>query len=228
MSTIAAYRAANTRAASVVTVGGFRPTGRPDATHFGLVPLAGVDEKWPTARDGTLLRFVCQLNIADAPFTPACLADIKLLTFFVHPEEGLLAEENNINWSVRAYRTLQRLAPLAVPSGCGLPVGFECAWSQVSDYPKYDDPDLIVPEGFDNSEIHLENVHRTKIGGYASNIQSEPWWGYRAHPSGPMYCLQIDSEEKAGLVWGDGGTVYIARGTTRGCSDEWFLDWQSY
>ena len=69
-------------------------------------------------------------------------------------------------------------------------------------------------------------VHRTKIGGYASNTQSEPWWGYRDHPSKPRYCFQIDSEEKVGLHWGDGGTVFVARGTAAGCEEEWFVDWQ--
>ena len=48
----------------------------------------------------------------------------------------------------------------------------------------------------------------------------------------PIYVLvadsMIDSEEKVGLFWGDGGTVYLARGTAPGCEDEWFLDWQCF
>ena len=32
--------------------------------------------------------------------------------------------------------------------------------------------------------------------------------------------------DKAGVSWGDAGTIYIARGTAPGCEDEWFLDWQ--
>jgi len=51
---------------------------------------------------------------------------------------------------------------------------------------------------------------------------------YRAHLSAPAYCLQINSEEKAGLGWGDSGTLYIARGTAGGCEDQWFLDIQSF
>ena len=69
---------------------------------------------------------------------------------------------------------------------------------------------------------------RKKIGGYPSNIQSEQWWQVKNHPADPRYCWQINSEEKAGLMWGDGGTIYLARGTAAGCEDQWFLDWQTY
>jgi hypothetical protein len=222
-----AYARVNTRKASVVTVGGFRPTGRPEATHFGLAPLGQPHESWPKGKDGTDLLLVCQLNLAQAPYVPLSLAGVELITFFVHPG-GQLADENNVTWSVRAYATAHGLVPLSPPKGSTLERGFECSWSVVEDQPVYDDPDLVVPEGFDNADIHLDNIHRTKIGGYPSNIQSEPWWGYRVHPSQPRYCFQVDSEEKVGLHWGDAGTVYIARGTAPGCDGEWFLDWQCY
>ena len=105
---------------------------------------------------------------------------------------------------------------------------FECRWEACDDHPNHDDPSVVVPEGFDDSEVELEDAARTKIGGYASTIQSEPWWDYEEHASAPAYCLQISSEDKAGLKWGDGGTLYLARGRAEGCRDLWFLDWQSY
>jgi hypothetical protein len=71
-------------------------------------------------------------------------------------------------------------------------------------------------------------VARTKIGGRATKIQSEPWRDYKAHPAEPKYCVQINSEEKPGLIWGDGGAIYLARGTAAGSENRWFLDWQSY
>ena len=66
------------------------------------------------------------------------------------------------------------------------------------------------------------------VGGYASTIQSEPWWGLEEHPSAPVYSLQINSEEKLGLAWGDAGMLYLARGTAEGCRAGWFLDCQCY
>jgi uncharacterized protein YwqG len=86
---------------------------------------------------------------------------------------------------------------------------------------------MVIPKGGRRPRAQLENVVRTQIGGYASTIQSEPWWGHKAHPSEPRFCMQVNSEEKAGLAWGDGGTVYLARGTAPGSEDRWFLDWQS-
>jgi uncharacterized protein YwqG len=87
---------------------------------------------------------------------------------------------------------------------------------------------MVIPAGSRRPRTGLENVARTKIGGYASTIQSEPWWGHTAHPADPKYCLQINSEEKAGAVWGDGGTIYLARGTAPDFLDRWFLDWQCF
>lgn len=99
----------------------------------------------------------------------------------------------------------------------------------------YDDPDLIRPsemsdEEFDRimEEDFNNNVKRTKIGGWASNIQHEQWWGYNVHPASPKFCMQINSEEKVHLNWVDSGTVYIARGTSVGHEEEWFVDIQFY
>ena len=94
----------------------------------------------------------------------------------------------------------------------------------------------MVAPGFNRNGVHLENIRRTKIGGYASNIQSEQWWWYAytpekmlpGHPSQPRYCFQIASEDKVGLHWGDNGVLYFARGTAPACRSLWFLDTQCY
>jgi uncharacterized protein YwqG len=228
VSGIKEFERLNTRKASVVHVGGFRPTGDPLASNFGLRPLGAEGEEWPTM-NGELLLFVCQLNLTAAPVVPAMLEDVALITFFVDPAFGDLGKQNGAGWRLRAYASLEGLVAIAAPANAGkLKRGFECRWEALDDHPNYDDPDRVVPDGFDESDADLENVARTKIGGYASSIQSEPWWGSEEHPSAPAYCLQIDSEEKVGLAWGDGGTVYLARGTAEGCREQWFLDWQCF
>jgi hypothetical protein len=195
----------NTRKASIVQVGGFRPTLDPLATHFGLKPVGLPGEGWPESL-GKPMMFVCQLNLTAAPVVPERLADIRLITFFVAPETAALNEENGGNWCLRAYRSLDGLTPVgARPDAPKIKKGFECSW-----------------------EESPANASRTKVGGRGSYIQSEPWWDYRAHPSAPAYCLQINSEEKVGLGWGDSGTLYIARGTAAGCEDRWFLDIQFF
>jgi hypothetical protein len=214
MSGIKEFKRLNTRKASVVHVGGFRPTGDPFASHFGLRPLGAEGEDRPTM-DGKPLPFVCQLNLTAAPAVPALLQDIALITFFVDPEFGNLTKENGVDWCLRGYPSLSGLVAMTPPADAAkLNRGFECRWEALDDHPNYDDPERVVPDGFDDLEVELENLARTKVGGYSSSIQSEPWWGYEEHPGGPAYCLQINSEGKVGLAWGDGGTV-IWRGARR-------------
>lgn len=176
------------------------------------------------------MLFVCQLNLTQAPAIPPLLEDIKLITFFTTVEGGLnKAQENGRDWRLFAHTSLAGLVPLPRPADAPkLRRGAECRWTLSDDHPEFDDPDRQPIEGFDDSEVELENIARTKIGGYASTIQSEPWWHLNEHPSQPAYCLQINSEEKVSLMFGDSGIVYLARGSADGAKDEWFLDCQCY
>ena len=194
------------RKISILQVGGFRPTLDPFATNFGMKPLALPAETWPES-SGKPMMFICQLNLTSAPVIPDRLADIRLITFFVEPETAALHEENGHNWCLRAYRSLEGLVPVnAPPDAPRVKKGFECQWQESAD----------------------ARAERTKLGGTPSQIQSEPWWQYRAHPAHPAYCLQINSEEKAGIMWGDSGALFLARGTAPGTEDQWFLDIQFY
>jgi hypothetical protein len=227
VSSLKAYKQKNLRKASILNAGGFRPTGDPFASHFGLKPLALPDETWPMA-DGAPMMLVCQMNLTNAPAVPELLNGVTLITFFLEPE-GPWKDDSGTNWIVRAYNSLDGLVALTPPSGApSVHKGFEASWQPCDDYPSLDDPDREVPDGFDDSEVELESANRTKIGGWASNIQSEPWWEYRDHAAAPKYCFQVASEQKVGLQWGDGGTIYIGRGTAPGFENQWFLDWQCY
>lgn len=229
MPTLQDYLRLNTRTASILHVGGFRPTREPSASHFGLVPLAAAGEAWPVSQAGQPLMFICQMNLTTAPAVPPPLADIQLITFFADADSGPTTKENGGDWRLFAYSSIAGLAPLTPPANAPkLQRGFECRWEAADDHPNYDDPERITLDDFDDSEVDLDNVARTKIGGYASTIQSEPCWGYGDHPSKPVFCLQINSEEKVQLAWGDAGTVYIARGSAPGCQQQWFLDMQCY
>jgi hypothetical protein len=166
----------NARKASVLQVGGFRPTNNLSASNFGRKPLGSSGDAWPVW-NGTPMLFVCQLNLTAAPAVPVLLEDIKLITFFVAPKTEHLQKENGKDWRLRPYKSLNDLAPLSAPSDAPrVERGFECRWEACADYPTYDDPELQVPDGFEPSDVDLENVRRTKIGGYASHIQSELWW----------------------------------------------------
>jgi len=233
----------NTRSASKIHVGGLQPSGDPFCTHFGLTPMGLQNESWPMYQKASKgfrpsenkvkpMQFICQINISNAPYVPLLLQDIKLITFFIG--EDFIEHDQ---YELRAYKDLENLHPLEKPytdTDTELK-GFECQYEKIKDQPKFDDPDLILPPGkslsdhdVDDFISTLNNQHYSKIGGYSSNIQSEPWWDYQDHPAKPKYCLQIDSEEKANLMWGDSGTIFVARGTAEGYKDRWFVDCQFY
>jgi hypothetical protein len=169
MSGLAEYKRLNTRKASILHVGGLRPTGDPFASNFGLRPLGLPGEEWP--EDGKPLLFVCHMNLTAAPAVPPLLQDLKLITFFARTAVSALKKDNGDGWYLRAYKSLDNLAPLTPHEKVRVKRGFECRWEECDDYPNYDDSDRVVPDGFDDSEAgkegaRVDNVARTKIGGY--------------------------------------------------------------
>ena len=79
---------------------------------------------------------------------------------------------------MRAYEALEGLVRIAAPIGAPkVKKGFESRWEECEDHPTHDDPEVVVAEGASRPRGELENVARTKIGGYASLIQSEPLVG---------------------------------------------------
>jgi hypothetical protein len=228
MSPADEFRRRNTRKASILQVGGFRPTFDPAASNFGMAPLGMAGEVWPEW-NGKPLLFVCQMNLSTAPAVTELLADVALLTFFIDPELGNLNRENGSDWVLRTYSSLEGLTRIEPPADAPkVKKGFECRWEECEDHPNHDDPELVKVAGGRRPRSGFDNVARTKVGGYATTIQSEPWWGHDQHPAEPRFCVQINSEEKAGVIWGDAGAIYLARGTAAGCAGQWFLDWQQF
>lgn len=228
-SKLAEFKSLNIRKASVVTLGGFKPSFDPLATKFGFKPVARPGEMWPQA-DGKPMLFVCQLNLTAAPVVPKTLEGLKLLTFFLD-FSGRSDGDGDTSWrfELRTYDSLDGLTPLEPPPGVpSLHKGFECKWEAVDDYPCHEDPDAQNPRDLDTSELELSNAARTKIGGWPSLIQAELAWQLSDHPAKPVYAFQINSEEKAALVFGDNGTLYLARGTAPAHENDWFLDWHCF
>lgn len=246
MSDLETYTRLNSRRTSILEIGGFRPTLEPTASHFGLTPMGLPGEQYPCNELGIPLEFICQMNLIQAPFVPEILADVKFLTFFVDtPNRFIRTDSSSDTWCIRAYNSLEGLVALELPeqerSDSELQLnnkGFEARWIEATDHPIYDDPDLILSDGFDNEDIHLENQRHTKIGGYPSNIQSEVIWAAYVKDENDVwvnplqgkvgFAFQIDSEEKVGLNWGDSGMVYIGRGISEDTRGQWFVTCQMY
>lgn len=229
------FKRRNARPASVLEVGGFRPTGHPLTSHIGLSPVMRAGEQWPLDTEGRPMQFIAQLNVFEAPFVPELIRGEALLTVFV-AEDCIQRRFAPGSWELRAYKSLNDLVPMKSPSQpWSWMRGFECRWRSVTDYPVYDDSQLILPESYSleddlPEELHGLNVRRSKIGGFASSIQHEVEFvpamntadGWQRGEN-PPFVFQIESEEKARLMWADNGTLYVGRlpGT-----DEWFASCQ--
>ncbi len=222
---LAEFKTLNVRKASAVSLGGFKPTFDPLATKFGFKPVARAGEQWPEI-GGRPMLFVCQLNLTEAPAVPELLRNVALLTFFLEFDGRKDGDgDSEFRFELRTYESTEGLVTLEPPAGApALRKGFECRWESVDDYPCHEDPDAENPRDLDTSELELPNDARTKIGGWPNMVQGELSWQANEHPARPRYCLQIASEEKASLAFGDGGTLYLARGTAQGFEDRWFLD----
>jgi Domain of unknown function (DUF1963) len=129
MSKLSEYKRLNTRQASLLNVGGFRPTGDPLASHFGMEPLCLPGEQWPESNAAPML-FVCQLNLTTAPVVPDRLHDIRLITLFVDAAMTGFDEENGGNWCLRTYGSLEGLVPSVRPANAPRAPrrGLECRW----------------------------------------------------------------------------------------------------
>src|ERR1700736_1147586 len=111
--TLASLRKRLAKPASLIEVGGTRPPADPTVSWFGAVHLGAPGEEWPRWQ-GLPMAPIAQLNLREAPFVPAALNDIALLTVFAANVALSGGEPNGDGWRVRAYRTLDGLVPLAM------------------------------------------------------------------------------------------------------------------
>ncbi len=219
-----------------LNVGGFCPSGSLTASCFGEVRCQRKGESWPVYKDKPLWP-LCQLNLAEASYRPEILQDVVLLTVFISPDYMTMAaniidssdENPYAGWYLRSYNSLDDLQAITCPDHKSPLRPFEARWDEQTsvDYPTHD----TLPIDFDRLGIGdyynqegIETLNRTKLGGWPSCIQSEPWWDYSAEGDEFQYAFQIDSEPKSHWAWGDGGAGYIAR--SRNNPNRWALDFQ--
>jgi hypothetical protein len=223
VSSIEAIRSRLGRAASIATVGGFRPPDDPFVSWLGQVRAIGRDQAWPEV-DGAPMAGVFQVRTSELPFVPDALDDLALMTLFLRVEDGCPAPPEDVDdpgWLVRCYESVDDLvgvdgtiAPAITP--------FPLRWTRLdADLPAFDDAAQVL--GDDELEVVEDEAFGSpadglKVGGWPALIQSELSWDDAA------FVLQVDSDEKTGLVWGDGGVLYLGRGATDRA--RWIIDWQ--
>lgn len=220
------------RKAIVMEIGGFRPSDHPLASWFGRVNMGALEETWPLQDERPMLA-LAQINLTELPFPIPGIDDIDFITVFIGPEKlPLPHEKNGSHWVLRAYKKIADLVPLEKPNSPTSIKPFQMRPKIVEhDFPCFDDVPLAFREQLWEAyqADQIENVGGFKLGGWPTLIQSEiDWAPYNQHPAKPQYAFQIDTTEKGHWMWGDNGVGYFGRGTAKGRSDDWILEWQCY
>lgn len=217
--------------ATIFEVGGFRPDANPASSWVGKVMLGKAGEKWPDSNGRPMIP-ICQLNLTNIPFKPATLSDIEFLTLFIDQEE--IPSDDNPNgdkWCLRTYSKLEELAPIHPPKYQSYIKPFQLRPKlEAEDFPCWEDcPVDLTEEVEDEYENLFPNVSGLKIGGWPTLVQNEIYWApLNQHTAKPAFVLQIDSDDKAHMMWGDSGILYFGRGTTPGYENKWYMSRQCY
>jgi len=197
-----------------------------DATllsHFGGQPYFEEGTVWPHSQNGRPMEFIFQVfNNENLSLPPS----IKLIQFF-YDMDAFPDETDGDGWYVKIYKTLDPAAQTEIAQPYqDTPVKYcEIHFSPVTSLPDWegldvygehivelletindDEPwepyDAVVQKLTGSSDYH------SQLGGYPNWVQGE---STPQNEKGEHVKLlfQIDSEEHAGLMWGDVGLVYV-------------------
>lgn len=194
-------------------------------SHFGGQPYFENGEEWPKARDEFRkecdLEFVFQIFNNDNIIFPE---NIKLIQFFYDLNGELSFETNDGGWLVKIYENidLENYFFIEKPRGHNTVNYCEIEYEQIKSLPDWEGiydycPDasklscvLDKNEPWKNYQELVEKLVGeqdmwSQLGGYPQWIQGNE----NSDEENFSLLFQLDSEENAGLIWGDCGLIYI-------------------
>ena len=203
----------------------------PVSTKFGGAPYAERGEKWPVCGGcGKGLSFICQWNLAECPHLSGSAGLYAFYYCHGCASWGDLPADLKDAWMVRRYPAPDpgRSVHLedASPTGART-TDCSCTLAKERSLPDWDglaeeapraaalSKELNEDEAWEPySEIAEELLggepdYRTQIGGYPRFVQGADYPECPDCAQRMRLLAQIDSEEEAGLMWGDSGCVYI-------------------
>ena len=209
----------------IAKIGGFRPEEHINS-WFGGNFLLGAEE-WPKDENGYMIPLL-QISISEVPNGREIFGNIKLLQIYISREHFISPVKNGEGWKLIEYKSIKGLNKQATPEESNILKPFQIKWTLENkfDYPCWEESWEYVDMTEINESEELNDVffekysqyERTKIGGYASYIQSPITEGYE-------YIMQITSEEKPNFMIGDNGNIYIYKSRE---DKEWYLHWDCY
>ncbi|MBC7910858.1 MAG: DUF1963 domain-containing protein [Pyrinomonadaceae bacterium] len=199
-------------------------------SHFGGLPYAEVGEEWPVCPTcQTSLSFICQINTASGFHQQP--KGVALLTFFYCWECSPwgLTDEIEGAWIIRTYPEVSEIkAVTLLPKSEQPELTTACVteMERVLTFPDWDGIGSYSMEAVEASananpdepsEAYISTVtapggltdYATVIGGYPRWVQGEATPDCKVCKSGMSLLAQIDTEDEAGIMWGDVGCVYL-------------------
>lgn len=192
-------------------------------SHFGGQPYFEKGEMWPTSKKGKNLDFIFQVfNSADIQLPKT----IALIQFYYDWDEFPWESEND-GWLVKIYSSVQNEKLESIPKPGELEKSRYCEiiFKPTDTLPDWEGIDLHCNdasklscvlnedepwESYQQivSKLIGEQGYQSQLGGYPKWVQGEST--PLDSEGNPMRLLfQIDSEDNAGLMWGDVGLVYV-------------------
>lgn len=192
-------------------------------SHFGDDPYFEKGEKWPESLSGKPLDFIFQIFNEPGLVLPE---EVKLIQFY-YDWDVFPRDTENAGWQVKIYKDVSReksifitrsgetekseyceldfIQTKSLPDWEGIDT-YESNASKLSCVLNEDKPWEKYKEVV--SKLIGEQDYQSQLGGYPQWVQGENT--PEDENGNPMELLfQIDSEENAGLNWGDTGLIYV-------------------
>jgi uncharacterized protein YwqG len=192
-------------------------------SHFGGDPYFETGEEWPRTRSGKRMEFIFQVFQHGGLELPE---NIELVQFYydrekfpwVSNDDGYLVKvyeklklhqikmiEKPIEFRQQNYCAINFREVKSLPDWEGIE-SYSANASKLSCILDEDKPWQYYQKAF--KKLGADTDFQSQLGGYPKWVQGE---STPCNSSGKMMKLlfQIDSEENAGLMWGDMGMVYV-------------------
>jgi uncharacterized protein YwqG len=186
-------------------------------SHFGGQPYFEKGEKWPKAKNGNYLEFVFQIYNENNIVLPE---NIKLIQFY-YDFDAFPWNTNDDGWLVKIYTNINKenVEIIEKPKEHDKVNYCEVEYENIKSLPDWEGMEnydvnakilsceLNEEDPWENYEKIVEKLvgepeTRSQLGGYPLWIQGNE------QPDSDLL-FQIDSEENAGLMWGDAGLIYV-------------------
>jgi len=199
-------------------------------TKFGGIPYSEAGDSWPICPGCERgLNFICQLNLADCLHPEPVLRGLFVFYYCWECMPWGLPGDLKGTWLVRAYPRpgVDRIVQIQHGVKSVAPT-IPCSVEMVIDLslPDWDGIDVVCPAAAElSSKLDLDkpwapykaasmeltgnNGYATRIGGYPKWVQAESTPSCSVCTQRMRLLAQIDSEDEAGIMWGDVGCVYL-------------------